>query len=365
MGLVALPVMPALIGTSAPIVLPQPLEPKEIIALVAILNELVGTRPETANNLAAYVAAVAACPLASFGFRDLTDFVPQLPVPANVLRMFMNSMTSRRWDDTLLVDALCGCAPSEEVEAVVLEYEEVGPRTSAHAVVSIHALGAGFGVPLDFARMPVDCDDYDERLIELTCALLDVYRRRYANPSSGGPPPIVALAPQLGEYPRLRRAVAGRVGEYGMLIESGYARERVATGMSELRRPGASLGSLFGRQPAHAGARPRRVKRHPNAPSDEFIVRFMMDAQSQLAVVRPTVMLPRNAMRGRLFEDRAMALGELLQRIQPPTVVRALRLDAVRHTSHSLFRRHALLLSVLHALLTGRIAPRDLNPSAP
>jgi hypothetical protein len=358
-----LPVMPALIGASAPIVLPLTLEPKELGALVAVLSELVATRPETANNLAAYVAAAAACPLEVFGFRELTDYVPHLSLPTNVWRMFVNSMTSHRWDDVLLVDALCACAPSSQVEAVVLEYEEIGTRKSAQAVLSVNALGAGFGVPLDFERVSLECDDYDERLIVATCALLDVYRSHYASPAGGEPPPVVALAPQLGEYPQLRRAVAARVGEYGMLVEEGYVRERVVPGLSSRSRPGASLRALLADAPL--GARAHRLKRSRCAPPDEFVVPFVLGAHPQLAVVRPAVALPRDEMRAHRYEARAIELGELLHRIQPPTVVRALRLDAVRHTNHALFRRHALLLSVLHALLTGRLAPRNLDPSTP
>ena len=352
--------MPALIGSSAPVALPLSLDQRELDALVAVLRGLVATRSETATNLAAYVAAVAACPLESFGFRELTAFVPPLPVPTNVSRMLVNSLKSSRWDDERLVEALCGCASADAVDAVVLEYEEVGPPKSAHAVLSIHALGAGFGTPLDFRRLPLDCDAHDERLVDLVCELLEVYRWHYADPRESASPPVVALAPQLGEYPRLRRAVAARVGEYGMLVDRGYSAERVVADMLEPRRPGAGLEAQLA---LSANVRPRRLRRHPNAPPDEFVVPFGREAAPQLAVVRPAVALPRDALRGRRHEVRARELGELLQRIQPPMVARTLRLDAVRHASHSLFRRHALLLSVLHALLTGRIAPQDTNAS--
>ncbi len=170
---------------------------------------------------------------------------------------------------------------------------------------------------------------------------------------------MVALSPRLGEDSRVRSVVGERVPEYGVLVSPDYAGVRVLTGVYERRRPGTIVGIHFESWLRGQGPPPPPQRVRPSkSPPNEFIVPLDMEGIHRLAVVRPHIAIgSHDSLQGDRLRNPVTHLQALLNSVQSPHMLQTLRLDAFSHLNSTVFCRHALLMSMLHAMLTGRVTP--------
>jgi hypothetical protein len=354
-------------GIPATELLPVDLSDHQVSMLITALEQILGCRRDTASNLATYVEAAAMCSTPRFGLSEMAEVARVSGQEGEVRRMLSNTINAKSWSDSLLVDALCACVAPDQVKVAAIEYDEVapGPSSSSYAALSLNALGQDLVAALDWRRIALDSDSYDADLIAAVDALLCTLNAHTGGLRPGQRAPLVVLSPQLGGDAHVRSTVAKRVAEYGALVDPGYARVRTRLKVYDRRRPGVIVGTHFKGSPEEDGPALVLPVKQNRSPANEFVVELGMGQARRPAIVRPHLALdlvPK--MQGDRLRQRARHLQEMLSNIHPPQMLHLLRLDAFSHLNAAVYRRHALLLSLLHAILTGRwrpIPPTDLR----
>jgi hypothetical protein len=339
-----------------PFELPFRLEDRQRQALVALARKLLIQRNDSASNFAGYVDAAAACTDQTFAISDLAAFAP--PEICNATRAFRSLMNSPRWPESALVDALFETAQLNRRKVVVIEYEYPSETQSRNAIVSLQALGNGTTVSLDWRRFCVDGDDHDEQLLRCVHELLGEMLRRYQG-TAEDLPTVVTLDESLGEWPALRHSIAERVGSYGMLVSSHYTQARVNTDVYFQRNPGRRLADSFGSWPPNRPPQAMPLKRSKGR-FVEYAVPLSQSGCRRYAIVGTGPRLG-GQIQGRTTVTAADSIGALLSLVRHSSMALALRLHSFLHRSDRVFRRHALLLSALHAILAGHLDPSELS----
>jgi hypothetical protein len=346
--------MSVLLGSSHPTTFPLNVTVDQVHAFARYLHDHVGMRSDTAETLATFAAAVATCPLPQYSLRRLAPCVPGgFDADARAMR---NALTGNGCTDHQLLCALIAATPYSSVRAILLQYHTVTVAGGEWGVLSLHAVGEGWIVPLDWRRFRLGHEDEADSIDaesdcirQLLTEFAVAWRKVVPN---GFMPPLVSAEPWFGETPRVRRVVAATVREYALAVRGDYTGARIERDNPyALRDHHGMIDELFGAPSADDPLPlPQRVELG-TAVAEELATPYLLDARVSYAIVR--VFTP-GLLKGHRAVRRAAALGEVLACLQSAPMTRAVGLHGFELAHDLGWRRGALAVSLFHAFLSAR-----------
>jgi hypothetical protein len=317
--------------------------------------EFLGHRRDRAKLMGTFVASVAGFPshAPAASIPDLRRYLP--PQQRATEKQFRNLMNCEGWDPADLRMELVA-ASFEGVEAILIEGRELRENTPRpYDIVSAHALGAGFSIPVGWKRfaLPKKADDASpdiaagERnlVLDLVEQLQEDCRGLGLSMADS---PLVILDWGCGEDDHLRADLA-RLG-FELIVEVGdeYA------GLDQTNDP---LGPQTGR-PMLLDQMPFAQDGSPPAPRflrtidgrHEFVTaRISLPGVRPYTIATPQVDRGASTLTGPRARERALELTELAARIRASNAAERLRVTSFHTTDDRPWEAAAYLLSAFQA----------------
>jgi hypothetical protein len=353
------------LGTAQPITLDQAIGAEVVDDFTEMMLDL-GHRRDRARKMAIYASAVAGCPASPFG-------LPAIAAAAGAIgteKQFRQLLDGSGWDETKLRHLLVRAAPSSEVGVYVVEIERVhGHDGDLFDIASIHALGEDKSTPIGWRRVPIplhhgepvpELSDGERLMIrELVADLLADYQALEPGPSRR---PVIAIDACFGQNEKVRNDLADLgceyildVDEIGGPVYDGVRLEGHAYGSALESRVLSE--QLVDPSPEEATGPPAAIVDSGGTGTGEYAVSYRRDGFVQIAIARPRISGSRR-LTARLRHERTAELAELSMRVGDARLATALRVTDFRHSNPRGWQRHAMLMSVLFAILTEQIPRR-------
>lgn len=300
------------------------------------------------------VLAAADCAPEPFGLTEMAGC--DRTQIGNPRKRLQNGLGSDGWDEMTAVKRLWLGIPPKGTRVAAIEMTTAGD----HDLLGLIMHTEGRSVPIDWERVLRDTPSYDSELIAAICGLLERLRALHDESQPAQMlPPLVTCERALGEHTELRTRISPLVDEYVMDVHPSYGgRGRLLTDPYALRLPEAAVSSFFGEWLLSNPPLPRQMKRW-GMPRIEFMAPFVQDDQRRYSIAGPPhtdVDLPTTK-----SPQRAYELARLLASTSRASFAQALRIDGFRHSSATVFRRQALLMSLLYLWWTSPGSPRSVT----
>jgi hypothetical protein len=344
--------------------LPRQVSLAQAEGFATVMRSMLGVRTDAATGMAAFVAAMSAsAELGVFRVPELVKLVPGfLSCTPRELRY---AVDKARWQQAALRQHLVAAAPLSDIVALVIEHHEICERREPiWDVLSLHALGPSWTVPVGWQRYRLPPPDRDGDVIrhaDCEHAAVRALLRDYvedlvavAGVVPGPAPPLFTLSSALGENFELRQEIAQLVPEYLLAVEGTYCDHRLREHPYEPRNPEDQLADILrDRRTGQPSPMPRQVLTGSSRRSAEYAVACEGPRGVSFAIGHPHVAAPQGVPLGRRPEQRITQLAELAGQIEDSAAATRLRLAAFRHNNDAGWQRAALLMSAYHAYLQG------------
>lgn len=302
------------------------------------------------------VLAAADCTLDTFGLTDMARHVRKQE--GSPRKRLQNGLASDGWDEMTAIERLWLGVPRDGARVATIELTAAGNHDLLGLI--LHTEGRSF--PIDWDRVLRDTSSYDAELIVAICGLLERLRALHdASEAARMLPPVLAFERALGEYANLRARISALAHEYAMDVHRSYGvHQRLVFDPYTARLPGAGASTFFGEWPLDSPPPPCQIMRR-GAPRVEFVTPLVRDNQRRYSIAGPArvsgdVNLPTTK-----SPQRASELAQLLAATSRASFAEALRIDRFRHVNATVFRRQALLMSLLYLWWTRPGSPRPIT----
>jgi hypothetical protein len=364
--------MRTIAGRASGIPAAQPLTGEQVERFARVLQATLGTRRDRHRNLAAWIVAVASAPPGPLCVAALAAASTASVSPKQLRHVIERAPL----DEVLLRRHLVKVAPLADVVAFTVEHDWVlhAESNTELDLYSLHAIGRDWTVPIGWVVEPIPpverngvvmgIDDSESAAV---LELLGQMREDYAavEPaallSASGPPPVVLLAESFGINKSLREGLRATVGEYVALVPGTYSDIRLSGEPLDRVEPDRQLQDYFAPMPQDADPPPRELLDDSRPRRDhEYAVPLSTDDRLAYAIARPLPAMPPGALQGKRPEQRARELGRLAMKVGDTHAAARLRVADLRHRDPDVLRRHALLMSMLTAVVDDQ--PIEVDP---